>query len=156
MLIQYVRNGKKVPYGVFIAYETLDGSIRFGWSKYNRTLLPCKIETKKGNIIPGFKRLEPVPFTKRQALVIAMSNSQKNNFFIFDANAEETITRKNIPEADCLYIPACIQRKAVKFLKRVTKYFKKVPVNIEKYYGNKAVELSDNIFRKELAKEIVV
>ena len=154
MLIQYVRNGKKVPYGVFIAYETLEG-IRFGWSKYNRTLLPCEVETKKGNMIPGFKRLELVPFTKKEALVVAMENSHKKNLFIFDANAEKTTTRKNIPEADVLFLPACIQRKATKFLKRATKYFKEVPINIERHQGYRAVKLRDNSFRNELAKEIV-
>jgi len=81
-----------------------------------------------------------------------MNNSYKNIFFIFDVDAEKANTRKNIEGASIAFIPACIQRKAVRFLKRVTKYFKQVPVNIERYHGNRAVKLSDNIFQKELAE----
>lgn len=135
-LIQYVRNGERAPYATFTARLNDQGRPVFGWSKYA-------------------KDKEDAPFSKKVGKSLAMKNSYHTNVFIFNPRLNLNMNRKNDEaEYSCItgdlytkynfFIPADLQRKAVKFLQRATKYFGIAPFNITE------LSYSDVSFRASL------
>lgn len=125
MLTQYLRKASThEPYATLVAYKTENGNILFGYSKYA-------------------KKLEDLPFSKKDGVYFANMNSTKD-IILFKSKSRNKIDRKNAVNAKFLIIPISIEKEAIKFLQRATKYFKKAPDNVIIYFDPEVYEPSSS------------
>jgi len=120
MIVEHVRKNDRRPYATLIAYKTEGGDIRFGYSKYA-------------------KKLEAVPFSKQSGREIAAKNADYY-ILLLQGKSRGTADRKNGKDPHSLYIPVAIETTAIRFLKRVSKYFNKIPCNVVIHFEGMPIE----------------